>query len=246
MHPHGNEPHNTYWLRRALVAGAALLSLALVWWVLSSLFGGSSKPATVQATPQNPASLAVDPALTASPTPGATPSAGATGSPGASTAPSGTASATPSPSASSTPAATPTPSSTPTPSAAATCDAQALKLSVDGSSSVTIGKPTALGITVTNTGQAACTLTLGPTTPSLRVTSGADKIWASGDCAAWGPAASTQLLQPGKAVTWKATWPTVRSNGTCTPSKAELRSGTYVAKATLGDASARLVMQLHH
>jgi len=45
-HPVGDQPSNVYWKRRLAVLAGVVVAVLLVWWIFSSLTGGSSTPGT--------------------------------------------------------------------------------------------------------------------------------------------------------------------------------------------------------
>jgi hypothetical protein len=100
-------------------------------------------------------------------------------------------------------------------------------------------------VTVTNTGTQSCTLDAGEAARQVVVTSGADRIWSSADCA--NPAASTKLLLLNAGQPYEAAvpWARIRSAPGCPTGLPALRAGTYQATASLaGKTSSPLVMIL--
>lgn len=230
MHPTGPEDPNTYWIRRGILIGAVLVSLALIWWVLSGLFGGTDE-GTVAATPQNPGSLISAGGATV--TPSATPSASATPAPSASQ--SASASSTP------TPSATPTP----TPSQPTTCASDGLALDITGDQAPKVGSTVAFKVSVTNGGATACKLDLGKAPVQVAVTSGSDRIWTTVHCSKWAPAGEVVELAPGKAFSTSVSWPTKRSADGCQLRTEKLLPGTYRATVSADGAQPdTLVMNL--
>ncbi|MDN6658674.1 MAG: hypothetical protein L0L18_06590, partial [Acidipropionibacterium jensenii] len=176
-----------------------------------------------------------EPTPTPTPTPSSSTPVTATPT-SASGSPSGSASAVPSASASATP--------TPTPSAAA-CQLARLRSTVQAPSRVaTRGSTVTFTVTVTNQG-AACVWNLKTLPVEVTVDSGSDRIWSTGDCAAWAPKGSHEVA-PGKSASVTVKWPTKRSaSGSCSLSKEQLGTGTYVASAQVkGGATRQYVMQL--
>jgi len=47
-HPVGDQPSNVYWKRRVAVLAGVVVAVLLVWWILSSLTGGSASPGTAK------------------------------------------------------------------------------------------------------------------------------------------------------------------------------------------------------
>lgn len=187
--PVGPEPASTYWQRRAVVATAVVLLLAVLF---SLLPGGEEAPDRLAAAPASSAPV--------------------------------------------TPSAAPVPTAVTTPSAAvaAICPPDALVVEglVDDDSYAVGGSPK-LSLRVTNKGTAACTRDLGQAAIELLVFSGRDRIWSSDDCAPGGPEDVT-TLQPGEAVTRRATWNGKRSLPGCEGSKAQAEAGTYRVTARVG------------
>ncbi|MGO4957988.1 hypothetical protein ACTQ49_12110 [Luteococcus sp. Sow4_B9] len=240
IRPTGPESENTYWVRRAIVLGAALVSLALIWWALSGLFGGGDD-GPVQATPQNPTSLA-----SAGMSPSASPSPSASSSPVSSESPASSRSASVSPEASASASSTPTPSvsSTPSPSpSVTTCAANALGVTVSGERVQKTGSASKLAISVKNSGP-DCILDAQSTPISLVVTSGSDRIWTTEHCPAWAPKGGARIASGAQWQT-SATWPGKRSAKDCTLRPDALKPGTYRATVQVGGgASATQVITL--
>ncbi|MBO1753442.1 hypothetical protein J4G33_16670 [Actinotalea sp. BY-33] len=90
-----------------------------------------------------------------------------------------------------------------------------------------------LTLTVTNTGEAACTVEVGSETSAITITSGSDRIWASTDCEAEVEEPRLLLLDPGAQVPVERAWSRERSDEECTAGLPEPRPGTYTASATV-------------
>ncbi|HUX71677.1 MAG TPA: hypothetical protein VMV41_14260 [Cellulomonadaceae bacterium] len=100
-------------------------------------------------------------------------------------------------------------------------------------------------VTVTNTGTQPCTLDAGEAARQVVVTSGADRIWSSADCANPATATKLLLLDAGQPYEAAVPWARVRSAVGCPTGLPTPRAGTYQATATLaGRTSAPLVMTL--
>ncbi|AZZ41262.1 hypothetical protein C0Z11_01985 [Acidipropionibacterium jensenii] len=108
----------------------------------------------------------------------------------------------------------------------------------------TRGSTVTFTVTVTNQG-AACVWNLKTLPVEVTVDSGSDRIWSTGDCAAWAPKGSHEVAL-GKSASVTVKWPTKRSaSGSCSLSKEQLGTGTYVASAQVkGGATRQYVMQL--
>lgn len=139
----------------------------------------------------------------------------------------------------------PTPSPSPTPTGPVACDPTLMKLDVAGFQKVKVGaKNTAFTLTVTNNTKVACILTISPKTYKLTVSSGKDRIWSTAHCEKWLPAKKL-TLEPGAIHEFGVKWTLRRSSEGCKLAKDQLKPGTYVATASLGDkATAKQPMQL--
>lgn len=115
------------------------------------------------------------------------------------------------------------------------CDPQtlALTLTADGTSYAAGALPT-LTVTLTNDGPDACLIDVGEAQREVVITSGADRIWSSRDCAAPETQAREILLAPGTADATQLQWPRVRSAQGCPAGQPEALPGTYSAALTLG------------
>lgn len=188
--PVGPEPGATYWQRRAVLATAVVLLLAVLFSLLS---GGDEAPDRLAEAPAA-SSAATAPAASAAPT------------------------------------AAPTVSTV----AVAICPPEALAVeALVDDDSYDVGSSPKLSLRVTNKGTAACTRDLGQAAIELLVFSGSDRIWSSDDCAPGGPK-DVATLQPGEAVTRRATWSGTRSLPGCEGSKAQAQAGTYRVTGRIG------------
>jgi hypothetical protein len=126
------------------------------------------------------------------------------------------------------------------------CPATAVSLAVTADATTYgAGVNPTFTVTVTNAGTEPCTLDAGEAARQVVVTSGADRIWSSGDCP--NAAASTKLvlLNAGQPYQARVPWARVRSAAGCPTGLPAPRPGTYQATATLaGKTSAPLVMTL--
>ncbi|HSN44271.1 MAG TPA: hypothetical protein VLR88_09460 [Propionibacteriaceae bacterium] len=222
-HPQGPEPESTYWGRRAFVLIGLVLTIALVWWLLSLIGADENGPST------------------AVPSPGGSTSA-TTGSPSGTPTTEPATSATPTPG---TTASSPTASVTPTPTGPVECDPAAVALKVTGMSPVTAGKVTKFDVSFTNTAAYACDLNLVKNPMELRIFSGTDRIWSTNDCAAWG-LAGVHSVKQGEAWKGSIAWPGRRSKATCELRTEALKPGTYVATLLLSgnQRPSQFVMQV--
>lgn len=234
LHPVGPEAPQTYWIRRAVVIGAAILALIVVIAIVVSQ--NSSGSVVAQPTPTAVTTLPATPSTSPY---GSTPAASRSATPtvGSSNTASPTASATSTPSASAT--SSPSPSATSSPTLKATgavaCPARQLRATITGDQNLIPGQPTTMSISLVNGSAAACTVQVTAESFELKVYSGVDRIWSSRDCAtAVKPLAKT--LAPEQAVGWKMTWDGRRSKDDCQQRPETPQAGTYFATAQYAGA----------
>lgn len=95
-------------------------------------------------------------------------------------------------------------------------------------------------LTVVNTGDVACEMSVGTDVQDYRITSGEDVIWDSQDCQT-GAAAREQILEPGKEVSSTPfEWDRTRSDpDTCDDERPAVIAGgaTYHLKVYIGEVS---------
>lgn len=132
--------------------------------------------------------------------------------------------------------------------ASRTCAASELQVALTAdATSYPAGATPTFTVTITNTGTTGCTVDAGTASLDLLVTSGADRIWSSLDCAVQGAEGAERmlLLAPGAQEAAAVPWSRIRSDATCSSGLPEPRPGTYHAKATLvGAESNDLVFTL--
>ena len=112
--------------------------------------------------------------------------------------------------------------------------------------SYALGATAKIGMTITNSGAAACTLDAGSAALELLVVSGEDRIWSSDDCQENAESRPT-TVEPGEAgmLASSVEWTLVRSAEGCAKDLPALRAGTYQLTARAGEiTSAPLVLQL--
>ena len=112
--------------------------------------------------------------------------------------------------------------------------------------SYALGATAKIGMTITNSGAAACTLDAGSAALELLVVSGEDRIWSSDDCQENAESRPT-TVEPGEAGTLASSveWTLVRSAEGCAEDLPALKAGTYQLTARAGEiTSAPLVLQL--
>lgn len=148
----------------------------------------------------------------------------------------------PSPSASPTTsrAASTTPS--PTSGVPPACEAASLGLTLEAdAASYPRAKLPTFTVTLVNTGPVPCLVDAGDAQREIVVTSGADRIWSSRDCA--GPATRSRrlLLVPGTPDKTQVQWSRTRSAAGCPGNQPAALKGTYSAVLTLAGASSQPV-----
>jgi hypothetical protein len=94
-----------------------------------------------------------------------------------------------------------------------------------------------LTATITNVGDVPCTVDAGDANREVLITSGADRIWSSKDCATEDTASRQLLLGSGAADSVELTWDRTRTAEGCPGGLPEPRAGTYQAVTTLGTVS---------
>lgn len=140
------------------------------------------------------------------------------------------------------------PADEPDTAASRTCEAGDLQLALTSDATTyAAGATPTFTVTITNAADSSCTVDAGTASLEVLVTSGADRIWSSLDCAVEGADGAERMLllaadaQEAAAVPWAR----VRSDATCSTGLPEPRPGTYHAVATLvGAQSADLVFSL--
>lgn len=132
--------------------------------------------------------------------------------------------------------------------ASRTCAAGDLQLALTSDATTyAAGATPTFAVTITNAADSSCTVDAGNASIEVLVTSGADRIWSSIDCAVEGAEGAERmlLLTAGAQEAASVPWARVRSDATCSSGLAEPRAGTYHAKATLvGAESNDLVFTL--
>lgn len=102
--------------------------------------------------------------------------------------------------------------------------------------SYALGSTAKVGMTITNTGTAACTMDAGSAALELLVVSGSDRIWSSDDCQTDAQSRPT-TVEPGDAgvLASSVEWTLVRSAAGCAQGLPELKAGTYQLTARAGE-----------
>lgn len=233
LHPAGPEPASTYWLRRALVAGVLAVLVAIV----VALIPHASRPR--QAVPAPAAS-------TTATVPDATPSMTSvapvepTVSPTAHHSSAGKSSALPTSSRPTTSSDSTTssksakkvlPTKPPTP---ALCDSSNLRPTLTGQPRLHVKQSNMFNLSLINGGQSTCRVSVNAENFELKIYSGKDKIWTSGDCSTSVRSIDLDVATQ-KAAVWRMTWNGRRSAAGCKSRPEIPKPGTYVATAQLAD-----------
>lgn len=123
------------------------------------------------------------------------------------------------------------------------CTAADLQLSlVADAAQYPSGANPVLQASVTNIGTAPCTVDAGDVAREVVVSSGADRIWSTKDCASADTASRQLLLAAGARDPIDIAWGRVRSAEGCPADLPTPRAGTYQAVATLLGASTQPVV----
>ena len=95
------------------------------------------------------------------------------------------------------------------------------------SSTYTVGETPRLTLSITNTGDVACTRDVGPKANELEITSGGYHVWSSDDCNASNKS-KISVLEPGQTVASAITWNGRLSQKGCPDGKgAKAKAGRY-------------------
>lgn len=223
LHPVGPEPPQTYWVRRAVVIGAAILALIIVIAVVVSRSSSGSVVAQPTPTPTTAGTFGPPPYVS---TPAASPTASPTPS-RSSGASQSTASAQPGPATKS--------SLRPKAFGPLSCPADQLRATITGDQDLVPGQPTTVSISLINGSGATCTVKVGNDNFELRVYSGVDRIWSSKDCST-AVKAIAKTLAKDQAVGWKMTWDGRRSKDDCKQRSEIPNPGTYFVTAQYAGA----------
>lgn len=208
LRPIGDLPPNVYWVRRALLAVAAIVILVLLFRVIGG--GNDQKP-------------------TAASAPADTPSASSTFSvPEESAGPAGTLASSP------TTPVTSEPSSTPTSKPVkddGRCKTGSVTVSVAPTARrVSTGRPLNVHVSLSTARADGCAAAVDPARLVVTVTSGKDRIWTTAHCGK-AIARATLALAAGKPSTTTVSWDGRRSAANCPANQPAARPGTYVVQA---------------
>jgi hypothetical protein len=206
MRPVGTREPQVYWRRRVVALVALVLVVALLVWGVTSVVG-ALRGGDDPAT-DGGATTAQEPAPepATDPQPSADPSAATT-------------------------------ESAPAEDEVPACAAPALVVAPTAdATSYALGATATIGMTITNTGPAPCSMDAGSAALELLVVSGADRIWSSDDCQTDAQSRPT-TVEPGEAgvLASSVEWTLVRSAEGCANGLPELRAGTYQLTARAGE-----------
>ncbi len=109
-------------------------------------------------------------------------------------------------------------------------------VAISEATSYAVGGTARMGMRITNTGTADCSLDAGSAALELTVVSGEDRIWSSDDCQESAQSVPTTVA-PGEegALESSVEWPLVRSAKGCPSDLPALKAGTYQLMARAGD-----------
>lgn len=260
LHPVGPEPRERYWVRRLAVLVAIVVAVGIVVALVGNAMSAGS---AVQAEPAPP--TYVPPVVTPSPTPVATATPTASLSPSAtpSTSPTPTSSST-AKGTTSTPTPTPAAGDKAAkakakakadaeakakadaeakakakakrvPAAPSPCVAAELRPTLTGDPKVQVGKKTTFALSLINGSTKTCTIAVQPSSATLTIVSGSDRIWGTNDCPSAQPT-SKRTVRPEHALNWQVTWSGERSGPGCSTSQAAPKKGYYWAIADFDGA----------
>jgi len=229
MEPTGPLPAGVYWRRRAVAAGASVLAVVVLAWVVGG-FVGSADDDPVRGTgsndlassPSSPAAESSRPASgTAAPTSGAT-STRRTSPPAASPG--------------AAPPGRPTTRSTTPPGPPKPCPDAAIKVTArPDAPRYRVGERPVLRLLVVNAGKVPCTRDVSRKLRELLIYSadGKRRLWSSNDC--YGPpGVEKRLLEPGKPLTFQLQWAGRTSAPGCPVERTRVPAGTYDLVGKLG------------
>jgi len=214
----GRLPQSVYWRRRLVVLGVPLALVVLVVWLLAGR--GSADEPTVSPSTTSTAKASSKP-TTDEKAAGDKVVAGKTAADKSATSTDATGKGA-------------TPTTTPS---VPGCTSVDVGLSADATS-YAAGANVHLVATITNAGDVACLVDAGTKNATLVITSGADQVWSSADCAAASAKSKPLLLAPGEKSTTKVTWKRVRSEPGCPKNLPAPKAGTYAATYTVADENA--------
>lgn len=230
IEPSGPLPPSVYWRRRALAAGACLLAITLLAWLIGALVGSADEQPL-----QGTAGAQHLSAPSSPPPPGSAASSSTSVSPSVTTV-SG------SPAAAST-AASPTSPARPTRSASVPAgppkrcpDAAVRVVAQPGAPAYRLGERPLLRLRVVNVGEVPCTRDVGRALRELVITTADSKrrLWSSNDC--YGPPErDRRTLAPGKPLHFSLNWAGRTSEPGCPLARTRVEPGRYRLIGKLGN-----------
>lgn len=229
LRPVGPESAQTYWARRGLVFGAAMVltvAMALIVGATSSGSVAQPNPPTADYAVPNAASMTPAYQNSVSPSPIETglrtPSLVDVSASNPSTVPA-------------TMSAKPKASTTKKKTEAVRCSPEELRPTLTGKQRLEAEHDTTFQLSLINGSGQTCIARVTRKNFELRIDSGGDRIWSSGDCPSM-IKSITRKLGSEHAVAWSLTWNGKRSKSTCKSAHEALRPGAYIATAQLDGA----------
>jgi hypothetical protein len=230
LRPVGPESAQTYWARRGLVFGAAMVLTVAMALIVTGTSSGSaaqpnppiadynSVPDAASMTPTYQSSASPSPIETAPRTPSLVDLSTSTPS----TIPA-------------TRSAKPRSPTTKKKTEPVRCSPEELRPTLTGKQRLEVKQDTTFQLSLINGSDQTCIARVTGKNFELRIDSGSDHIWSSGDCPSM-IESITRKLGSEHAVAWSLTWNGKRSKSTCKSAHEALRPGAYVATAQLDGA----------
>lgn len=236
LHPVGPEAPQTYWVRRAVVLGAAILALIVVIALIVSQNSNGSVVATPTPTPTAVVSSGPPP-YTPTPTPAPSPSSTSSASSKASaTAKAETETETETDESESDSRASARPSESasagarPKSDGPVACAGDRLRPTITGERKLEREQDNTFSISLINGSGQTCTVKVSGDNFELKIYSGTDRIWSSKDCSTAVKSVTKKLAEE-QSVSWKMTWKGNRSKDDCKKRPEIPEAGTYFATA---------------
>lgn len=230
IEPNGPLPQSVYWRRRAFAAGASVLAVVLLAWIIGGLVEADDQH-PVQGT-ANAAGVGEDPTGTAAAAAPATTQTGTASAPPSSPGPDDPrGSVTSSPSPTVAPATTTTtPPAPPQPCP----DAVVKVVATPDVPSYPVGAKPLLRLAIANVSDVPCTRDVSRNLREI-VVQGMDgtRLWSSNDC--YGPPEQdVRLLAPKQTVEFSVNWAGRTSAPGCPENRTTVPAGTYQVVGKLG------------
>ncbi|MCT2582565.1 hypothetical protein [Actinophytocola gossypii] len=225
MEPTGPLPAGVYWRRRAVAAGACVLAVVVLAWVIGGFVGSADdEPVRGTGSSRDLASAPSSPAVGSSrPASGTSAPASATSSRRTSPAPTVTPT-------------TPPPATTVPPAPLKPCPDSSIKVvAKPDAPSYRVGERPLLHLLVLNAGKVPCTRDVSHNLRELLVHSadGKKRLWSSNDCYQE-PGTDQRVLEPGKPLTFELRWAGRTSAPGCPVDRTRVPAGTYRVVGKLG------------